>query len=63
MLIVEFLAGLSWLLLGWLFSNISQMTSASALLQPLSDADKEAAAVYFLADANGFYGRYKFYFL
>lgn len=63
MLIVEFLAGLSWLLLGWLFANVSQMTSASALLQPLSDADKEAAAAYFLPDANGFYGRYKFYFL
>jgi hypothetical protein len=55
--------GLSWLLLGWLFANVSQMTSASALLQPLSDADKEAAAAYFLPDANGFYGRYKFYFL
>jgi hypothetical protein len=54
---------LSWLLLGWLFAIVSQMTSASALLQPLSDADKEAAAAYFLADANGCYGRYKFYFL
>ncbi|CAM6051200.1 unnamed protein product [Sphagnum compactum] len=50
------LSCLSWLLLGWLFAIVSQMTSASALLQPLSDADKEAAAAYFLADANGFYG-------
>jgi hypothetical protein len=62
-LIVEFPAGLSWLLLGWLFAIVSQMTSASALLQPLSNADKEAAAAYFLADENGFHGRYKFYFL
>ncbi|CAM6078753.1 unnamed protein product [Sphagnum tenellum] len=51
------LSCLSWLLLGWLFAVVSQMTSASALLQPLSDADKEAVAAYFLADANGFYGR------
>jgi hypothetical protein len=62
-LIVEFLAGLSWLLLGWLFAIVSQMISANVLLQPLSDADKEAAAAYVLADVNGFYGRYQFYFL
>ncbi|CAK9219847.1 unnamed protein product [Sphagnum troendelagicum] len=50
------LAWLRLLLLGWLFAVVSQTTCASNGLQPLSDADREAVAGYFTADADGFYG-------
>jgi len=50
-------AGLRLLLLGWLCAAVSQTTCASNGLQPLSDADREALAGYFTADADGFYGR------
>jgi hypothetical protein len=50
-------SGLRLLLLGWLFAVVSQTTCASNGLQPLSDADREAVAGYFTADADGFYGR------
>ncbi|CAM6050045.1 unnamed protein product [Sphagnum compactum] len=49
-------AGLRLLLLGWLFAIVSQTACASNGLQPLSDADREAVAGYFTADADGFYG-------
>ncbi len=39
------------------------MVTAITVLQPLSDGDKEAIAGYFVADADGFYGRCNFYFL
>ncbi len=56
-------ADLRWLLLGWLLAAVCQMVTASTVLQPLSDGDKEAIAGYFVADADGFYGRCNFYFL
>jgi hypothetical protein len=40
-----------------MFAVISQTTCASNGLQPLSDADREALAGYFTADADGFYAR------
>ncbi|KAH8941760.1 hypothetical protein BDL97_14G061800 [Sphagnum fallax] len=49
-------AYLRWLLLGWLLAAVCQMVTASTVLQPLSDGDKEAIAGYFVADADGFYG-------
>jgi hypothetical protein len=52
-----FFADLRWLLLGWLLAAVCQMVTASTVLQPLSDGDKEAIAGYFVADADGFYGR------
>ncbi|CAM6034903.1 unnamed protein product [Sphagnum compactum] len=49
-------ANLRWLLFGWLLAAVCQMVTASTVLQPLSDGDKEAIAGYFVADADGFYG-------
>ncbi|KAH8941759.1 hypothetical protein BDL97_14G061800 [Sphagnum fallax] len=54
--VVAFSADLRWLLLGWLLAAVCQMVTASTVLQPLSDGDKEAIAGYFVADADGFYG-------
>jgi hypothetical protein len=61
--IFVFFADLRWLLLGWLLATVCQMVTASTVLQPLSDGDKKAIAGYFVADADGFYGRCNFYFL
>jgi hypothetical protein len=62
--IFVFFADLRWLLLGWLLATtVCQMVTASTVLQPLSDGDKEALAGYFVADADGFYGRCNFYLL